>query len=97
MANILPSGPSKKMTIIISDNMISCVANGNEYPLGHPFSFVYRCIKYNCKCYSDGSWECPSDRAEYKCEYEPGRNFTRVETVKCEFFRLSAYSTFENV
>lgn len=94
------AGPSKSMKIIISDNVRACVANGNEYPLGHPFSFVDRCFKYNCECHSNGSWECPANRAEYKCGDETERNFTRVETtiLKSEFvlFRTSFIDNVQN-
>lgn len=60
------------MIIIVSDNSRSCVVRENEYRLGRPFSFREGCIKYNCECNSDGSWECPAERAEDTCldEYD---------------------------
>lgn len=75
------------MTIIVSDDVRSCVINGSEYPLGLPFSFMDKCIKYNCECHSDGSLECPADKAEDTCEYDrdrqpiPDRDYTRTETL----------------
>ena len=57
------------MTIIVSDNVRSCVARGVEYTLGRPFSFMDGCIRYNCECHDDGSWECPADRAEDTCQH----------------------------
>ena len=55
------------MIIIIGDNIRSCVAKGNEYSLGRPFSFMEGCVQYNCDCHTDGSWECPADRAKDTC------------------------------
>ena len=76
------------MTIIVSDNVRSCVARGNEYPLGRQFSFMDGCIRYNCECHSDGSWECPADRAEDTCrDRQPttDRDPTRTETTRSEY------------
>ena len=70
------SGPSKKMTIIVSDNARACVARGIEYTLGRPFSFMDGCFRYNCQCHSDGSWECPADRAEDVCQHGRDREET---------------------
>ena len=81
------------MTIIVSDNVRSCVARGVEYPLGRSFSFMDGCIRYNCECHSDGSWECPADRAEDTCQHgrdrQPtvDRDHTRTETTKSECLR----------
>ena len=64
------------MTIIVSDNVRACVARGNEFPLGRPFTLMDGCIKYNCDCHSDGSWECPADRAEDTCQPDRSRQPT---------------------
>ena len=64
------------MTIIVSDNARACVARGNEYALGRPFSFMDGCIRYNCDCHFDGSWECPADRAEDTCQHGRDRQPT---------------------
>ena len=70
------TGPSKKMTIIVNDNVRSCSARGKEYPLGRSFSFMDGCYRYNCECHSDGSWECPGDRAENTCTPDEDRDLT---------------------
>ena len=78
------------MTVIVSDNVRSCVARGVEYNLGRPFSFMDGCIRYNCECHDDGSWECPADRAEDICQHGRDRqptvdyNHTRTETTRSE-------------
>ena len=74
------------MVIIVSDNVRACVAKGNEYPLGRSFSFLDGCIKYNCDCHSDGSWECPAARAENNCEDEPEPESPLEDNIagKCE-------------
>ena len=80
------------MTIIVSDNVRACVARGNEYTLGLPFSFMDGCIRYNCECHSDGSWECPGERAEDTCQQNrdrqvtPGRDPVRTETTRSKYF-----------
>ena len=80
------------MTIIVSDNVRACVARGNEYTLGRPFSFTDGCIRYNCDCHSDGSWECPADRADDICQHgrdrQPtiDRNRTRTQTPRSEYY-----------
>ena len=86
------SGPSKKMTVIVSDNVRSCVARGVEYPLGRPFSFMDGCIRYDCDCHYDGSWECPADRAEDTCQHGRDRQPTTdrnrtTETTRSECVR----------
>ena len=81
------------MTIIVSDNVRSCVAKGVEYTLGRPFSFMDGCIRYNCECHDDGSWECPAERAEDTCQHgrdrQPtvDRNRTTTETTRSKCFK----------
>ena len=94
--NIIPfiPGPSKKMVIIISDNVRSCVVRGNDYDLGRPFSFMNGCIKYNCDCHSDGSWVCPADRAEDTCQHGRERPTTtdrRPHPTNASKFQLYYY------
>ena len=74
-------GPGKKMTIVMSDNLRACVARGNEYPLGHPFTFTEGCFEYRCQCHVDGSWECSSDEAEDICKQN--QQATKTEKSKC--------------
>lgn len=63
------AGPSKKLTIVVSDNSRSCNVGGHEYQLGSPFSFMVSCTKYICDCHSDGSWECSGEEIdEGTCE-----------------------------
>ena len=59
------------MMIVISDDVRACTANGVDYPLGQPFSFMDGCFIFNCDCHSDGSWECPEDRAVDRCRRTP--------------------------
>lgn len=85
-------GPSKSMTIIVSDHLRSCNAKGNDYPLGLPFSFMEGCIRYNCECHIDGSWECPADKADDTCEFDwnkeptPNRHRTTDVNTRSECF-----------
>ena len=78
------------MTIIMSDSMRACVVRSNEYPLGSPFSFREGCFQYNCECHSDGSWECPADRAEDTCAHDQqfshrNRTGDEMSVKKCEY------------
>lgn len=84
------------MKVIISDNMRACVVSGHENPLGSSFSFRDGCFLYNCQCHSDGSWECPADRAEDLCTHDrqttdPHRTREDISSGKCEYLFLSFY------
>eukprot|EP00106_Octopus_bimaculoides_P013363 XP_014780805.1 PREDICTED: uncharacterized protein LOC106876685 isoform X1 [Octopus bimaculoides] len=57
----------QSVVLNIGQTLSSCVVNGQEYPLDKPFTFTDNCYRYVCKCYSNGSWECPGERAEYAC------------------------------
>lgn len=78
-------GPSKKVVVIVGDNIRYCEAKGREYTLGQSFSFMDQCLKYKCECHSDGSWECLADRADNTCEGDrdrqptPDRSRTRTQ------------------
>ena len=70
------AGPSKKLTIVISDNLRSCNVKGREYPLGRHFSFMDGCIKYNCNCHLNGSWECSARQTSDTCRPDYDREST---------------------
>lgn len=72
--------PSKSMSIVISDDVRACSANGVDHPLGLPFSFMDGCFIFNCDCHSDGSWECPEDRAVDRCRRTPEGGQRNTET-----------------
>ena len=65
------------MVVAVGTEIRHCIAEGNQYPVGRPFSFTEGCFRFNCECHSDGSWECPSERSEYVCPLQPGQRIVR--------------------
>ncbi|CAI9736709.1 ring 3-like [Octopus vulgaris] len=63
----------QSVVLNIGQTLSSCVANGQEYPLNKPFTFTDNCYRYVCMCHSNGSWECPGERAEYSCPQTPSQ------------------------
>lgn len=77
------SAHTRTMVIGVGTQITHCTAEGKEYPIGRPFSFTEGCFRFNCECYSGGSWECPSERSEYICQRQPG-----VEVVRGKIFSI---------
>lgn len=69
---------SQSVVISMGAKVKFCIAQGVEYPLGRPFSFTDRCFRFNCDCFSNGSWVCPADRANYICQSEPGEQLAQT-------------------
>ena len=65
------------MVVAVGTEIRHCIAEGNQYPVGRSFSFTEGCFRFNCECFSDGSWECPSERSEYICPVQPGQRIVR--------------------
>lgn len=64
---------TKTVVVAVGSVIRYCKADGKQYPVGDPFSFNEGCFRFNCECYSDGSWECPSERSEYICSHQTGQ------------------------
>ena len=56
------------MQVIVANDLESCTVNGQKFPLDNRFVYTDGCIRYQCICDADGSWQCPADRAEDMCE-----------------------------
>lgn len=63
---------TRTIVVPVGTDIRYCTVEDNQYSVGHPFSFTEDCFRFNCECYSDGSWECPSERSEYICRLGPG-------------------------
>ena len=81
------------MVVAVGTRIARCTAGGYKHRLGQSFSFIEDCFQFNCDCYSNGSWECPSDDSRYICEFLPGlRNVKGISFllyVKTEIFKKS--------
>lgn len=80
-----PDIPSIGYISYPGENLQACTANGVDFPLGLPFSFTENCFKYNCRCDTDGSWNCSAELAEYICHengesQETSEEFTDFES-----------------
>ena len=69
------------MVVAVGTEIRHCTAEGNQYPVGRPFSFTEGCFRFNCECHTDGSWECPSERSEYVCQLQPGQQIIKGELI----------------
>lgn len=67
----------RTMVVAVGTEITHCTAEGNQYPAGSPFSITESCFRFHCVCFVNGSWNCPSDRAEYICEHEQGDTVIR--------------------
>ncbi|GAB1605393.1 hypothetical protein Ahia01_000821300 [Argonauta hians] len=56
-------------TIVVTSlfDITHCEVNNVKYSLGREFSFTEGCFQYQCMCYRNGSWECPSSQSRYTC------------------------------
>ena len=77
----------RQLIIVYNDDVESCFVLGQYFPLGRPFSFKYDCYKYNCDCHTNGSWECPPEKAEYNCIDDPTGNYPIMDAAPaiCKF------------
>ena len=67
----------RTVVVAVGTEITHCKAAGKQYRVGRPFSFTEDCFRFNCKCHSDGSWECPSERTEYICQLREGQKDVR--------------------
>lgn len=84
--NLTISASTRSFYVIIADDIRSCSANGNEYPLGRSFQFTDGCFRYGCQCHSDGSWECPADSVVDTCQHTSNGKQTIEQTARrCKY------------
>lgn len=74
---------TRSLVIPVGTKLEFCTAQGNKYQLGQAFTFTDKCFLFNCECYQDGSWECPSEKSQYTCPLNPGKKSFVVRTEMC--------------
>lgn len=80
---------TRSLVIPVGTKLEFCTAQGNKYQLGQAFTFTDKCFLFNCECYQDGSWECPSEKSQYTCPLNPGKKIVRStyrNVYTCKFF-----------
>ncbi|XP_050392596.2 uncharacterized protein LOC126811148 [Patella vulgata] len=58
---------SSTRTVNEKSSCKECAVNGITYMSNSDFEFREGCSQYNCKCFCNGSWECPPDKTENMC------------------------------
>lgn len=78
---------TRSMVVAVGTEIRYCIAQEMLVTLDLPFSFREGCFEFHCFCHSNGSWDCPAERSEYKCKLEPGQQIVRGKNFYLTSFR----------
>lgn len=78
---------TRSMVVAVGTEIRYCIAQERHFPLDQAFSFREGCFEFHCFCHSNGSWDCPAERSEYKCKLEPGQQIVRGKNFYLTSFR----------